>query len=215
MTLLTDYLLAALSAYWAWKLAQSGNTRLTTATGNWVWALAALAAAAFFGGSNHGFPTAPQPLPWVLWKSTQAAIGLAAYFVIRGSALGRLSPSASRAALRLAILQLALYLAWIALHDAFIYSIVDYGIAFAFALAVHLRAAFLRADTAARWIAGGIVVSFIGAAVQATGLAPHPSFNHNDLYHLIQMFATWLIYRGVRASSSRAASAPRRVPKRV
>ena len=199
MTVLTDYLLAALSAYWARRLARSGKTRLSAAGGNWTWALAASAAAAFCGGSSHGFPTLPQPLPWILWKSTQASIGLAAYFAIRATALRLLPPGAARAALRLGAAQLAIYLLWIARHDDFIYSIADYGLAFVFALAVHARAALLQADAAARWIAGGILACFAGAAVQALGLAPHPRFNHNDLYHLVQMLGTWLIYRGALA----------------
>ncbi len=198
MTTLTDFLLAALSAYWARRLARSGKTRPATAGGNWTWALAASAAAAFCGGSSHGFPALPQPIPWILWKSTQAAIGLAAYFAIRGTALRYLPPGAARAALRLGAAQLAIYLAWIAFHDDFFYSIVDYGLAFVFALAAHLWAALRQADAAARWIAGGILVCFAGAAIQALGLAPHPGFNHNDLYHVVQMLGTWLIYRGVR-----------------
>lgn len=158
-----------------------------------------MSTAAFCGGSSHGFSTLPQPIPWILWKSTQVAIGLAAYFSIRGTALRHLPPSVSRAALRLAALQMGLYLAWIAAHDAFIYSIIDYGIAFVFALASHLHAARRQADSAARWIAGGILVCFAGAAIQALGLSPHPHFNHNDIYHLVQTLGTWLIFRGVRA----------------
>lgn len=196
MTVLTDYLLAALSVYWARRLARSGKTGLAAAGGNWTWALAASAAAAFLGGSYHGFPTLPQPLPWLLWKAAQAAIGLAAYFAVRATALGRLPPGARRAALRLGAAQLAIYLLWIARHDDFLYSIIDYGAAFVFALAAHLPAALRRADPAARAIVGGIVVCFAGAAGQAAGLAPHPHFNHNDLYHVVQMIGMWLIYRG-------------------
>ena len=203
MTVFTDFILAALSAWWARRLAQSGKTGISTAGGNWTWALAASAAAAFFGGVSHGFPALPRPLPWLLWKSVQTAIGLAAFFTVRATALSRLPPRASRAALRLAAAQLALYLAWAAYYDDFIYSIVDYGAAFVFALVAHLPAALRRADPAARAIAGGIVVCFAGAAIQAAGIAPHPHFNHNDLYHVIQMLGTWLIYRGaLRAAAA-------------
>jgi hypothetical protein len=32
--------------------------------------------------------------------------------------------------------------------------------------------------------------------VQARRLAPHRLFNHNDLYHVIQMVALYAFYRG-------------------
>jgi hypothetical protein len=43
-----------------------------------------------------------------------------------------------------------------------------------------------------------VAASVAAAGVQAMKLAPHPQFNHNDLYHVIQIAAMWLFYRGVR-----------------
>jgi hypothetical protein len=48
------------------------------------------------------------------------------------------------------------------------------------------------------WIVTGVAVSALGALVQASGLAPHRHFNHNDLYHVIQLAAMFLLYRGAR-----------------
>jgi hypothetical protein len=41
-------------------------------------------------------------------------------------------------------------------------------------------------------------VSLLAAGIQASGFAPHPRFNHNDLYHLIQIGAMLLLYSGAR-----------------
>ena len=46
--------------------------------------------------------------------------------------------------------------------------------------------------------AGGVAVSFAGAAAQMSGFALHRHFNHNDLYHVIQMLGLWLLFRGAR-----------------
>jgi hypothetical protein len=197
MTVFTDYLLAVLSAHWAWRLHRQSPSR---AARNWMWALIALAVAAFLGGTTHGFPDLPGVAPWALWKTTQAAVGLAAFFVTRGTGIRHLGARMSRVVLSIAVLQLVFYLGWIAGHDEFIYSIVDYGIAFGFALVVHARVALKRLDSSSRWIAAGILVSFAAAGIQAFGLALHPNFNHNDLYHVVQIFGTWLIYRGVRST---------------
>jgi hypothetical protein len=32
----------------------------------------------------------------------------------------------------------------------------------------------------------------------ASGIALHPHFNHNDLYHVVQIAAMLLFYRGIR-----------------
>jgi hypothetical protein len=50
----------------------------------------------------------------------------------------------------------------------------------------------------------GVMVSFAAAGVQQSGFALHQHFNHNDLYHVIQMAGVYLLYRGGRLLRSRA-----------
>jgi hypothetical protein len=47
-------------------------------------------------------------------------------------------------------------------------------------------------------------VSLAAAAAQASGLDLHPSFNHNDLYHVVQIAAMALFYCGARRMQDRA-----------
>ena len=53
-----------------------------------------------------------------------------------------------------------------------------------------------RHAMSALWMAGGMLVSFMAAAVQVNGVALHDHFNHNHLYHVIQMGGMYLFYRG-------------------
>jgi len=46
------------------------------------------------------------------------------------------------------------------------------------------------------WLKRAIGVSLAGLAVLVLKLSPHPHFNHNDLYHLIQMGGLFCLYRG-------------------
>jgi MFS family permease len=46
------------------------------------------------------------------------------------------------------------------------------------------------------WLKRGIAVSLLGLAVLLGRLAPHPDFNYNDLYHVIQMGGLYCLYRG-------------------
>jgi hypothetical protein len=41
-----------------------------------------------------------------------------------------------------------------------------------------------------------VALAVVGAGVQASGFALHRHFNHNDLFHVIQLAATVLFYRG-------------------
>jgi hypothetical protein len=46
------------------------------------------------------------------------------------------------------------------------------------------------------WLKRAIGVSLAGLAVLALRLAPHRHFNHNDLYHVIQLGGLYCLYRG-------------------
>jgi hypothetical protein len=83
-------------------------------------------------------------------------------------------------------------------HREFVFVIIDTGIAFAAVAALHLW----------RWNAAllaGVAVSVAAGLVQASRFALHEHFNHNDLYHVIQIAAMALFYRGaLRLNDARA-----------
>ena len=49
-----------------------------------------------------------------------------------------------------------------------------------------------------RWLKRGVTVSLLGFVIQKIGLAPSPHFNHNDLYHVIQIAGFWCLYQGIK-----------------
>jgi hypothetical protein len=185
MTLATDYLLAAACGGFSLLL-----LRMTSAaTGWWALALAATAAAALFGGTHHGFPAL---LPGLLWKATLVAAGAASCAMLVATGIAtRIAPQFF---FWLALLKFAAYLAWIASHDDFLAVVIDSGGALAMVAALHA----IRGGPPWRWMIGGVAVAVVAAGVQAMKLAPHAQFNHNDVYHVIQIAAMWLLYRGAR-----------------
>jgi MFS family permease len=46
------------------------------------------------------------------------------------------------------------------------------------------------------WVKRAIAASLLGLAVLVVKLSLHPHFNQNDLYHVIQMFGLYCLYRG-------------------
>jgi hypothetical protein len=81
-------------------------------------------------------------------------------------------------------------------HDDFRFVIYDYVpamLAVVILLALPGRHAPLAG---AGWVAVGVAVSFAAAAVQRSGFSLHRHFNHNDIYHVIQMVGLYVLYRG-------------------
>ena len=57
-----------------------------------------------------------------------------------------------------------------------------------------------------QWIVAGIVVGVTGLGVQVTGFRAHQMWNHNDMFHIIQIVAMFLFFRGARVLKDRAHS---------
>jgi hypothetical protein len=79
--------------------------------------------------------------------------------------------------------------------DHYAYSIVNYLSAMAIVLLLQGWAIYQGQNVkAAGWIGAIIVVSGLAVAVQSTGVAIGQHFNHNDIYHGIQMIGLYLFY---------------------
>jgi hypothetical protein len=200
-TLVTDYLLAAFTIVLAWRLFRAA--RASRSMSQWWWAVAFLATAiaGVAGGTVHGFRLVlPAGVTAALWILTLEALVVAAFAVVRGTLAGsQLAEGAKRAASWTAAVLYAGYGLWVASNPRFVFAIAAYGVALVVLVAFNLIA--WRADRhAARWMIGGVIVSTLAAAVQQSGWSIHQHFNHNDLYHVIQAVAIWLLYRGVQSS---------------
>ncbi|MEA3193387.1 MAG: hypothetical protein QOD26_1720 [Betaproteobacteria bacterium] len=191
--MLTDYALAGVTGVLCIFLFknQAVSARL------WTLAFAALAAASFLGGTHHGFE-----IQW-LWKPTVLAVGVASFGMLAGTAYSTTSGNVRRALVIAAALKLAFYETWMLGHDDFIFVVADTASAMLAVAALHL----LALDNAAtRWILAGVVVSLIAAGIQAGRVALHPQwFNHNDLYHVVQIAAMALYYAGARRMTDQPA----------
>ena len=68
----------------------------------------------------------------------------------------------------------------------------DYGTVM---LAILVVCAIRRSNGAARWIAASILISFAASALQMSSIRVGP-FNHNDVYHVVDVVALYCFYRG-------------------
>ncbi len=203
-TLATDYLLAMATLFFAGGLACRARGEGKTSVRLWAAAFLASAMAALLGGTFHGFRLHFGPLAAaVLWKGTVYAVGLAGLLLLAGTIRAVIAGRWRRLLLTAAVLEFLFYAAWMAVHDDFRYVIYDYAPALLAVLLLALWSWLRRRDPAAPAIVAGILLSFAAAGIQAGRVDLHPRFNHNDLYHLVQLAAFYLLYRGGRRLTDR------------
>ena len=74
-------------------------------------------------------------------------------------------------------------------------TVLTLGAAIRSVLRPSIAAGELR-KTGHRWLQRGLYATLAGVAIQQSGWALHTHFNHNDLYHLVQMAGLYCLYRG-------------------
>jgi hypothetical protein len=194
-TMITDYLLAGIAIFLAWQIFrknQSKSARL------WAWGLIMTAVAAIAGGTSHGFSLyLSETAKSVIWKTTVYAIGITSLLMLSGTILASLQGVWQRFLLGMIFIKFLFYAYWMISHNEFKYVIYDYAPAMLLIIVLQTSARFKYKAASAPWLISGIVVSFIAAGIQLSGFTIHEHFNHNDLYHVIQMVALYIIYRGV------------------
>ena len=186
-TVLTDYALAAVSAFLGCKLIPYSRF--------WSLAFAALALGALLGGTWHGFRQSD-----LLWKATTLSVGVASFGMVAGSADGVTAGKLRSGLITFAGVKLIGYAAWMLYHDDFIWVVADTASAL-------LIVGILHAWRFNGWMLAGVAVSVSAGLAQASGLALHAHFNHNDLHHVLQTAAMFLFYRGVRYQKNASARA--------
>ncbi|NJN88629.1 MAG: hypothetical protein HC881_23050 [Leptolyngbyaceae cyanobacterium SL_7_1] len=200
-TVLTDYAIAIEATLFAVRLFQSQRwaVRLWAVWlwAVWLWAIAfiAVAIAALLGGTFHGFGTslAYETQLW-LWKPTLICLGIASWSLALGTVLV-LAPVRSRLWLgALVCLKLGVYFYWIARYNHFGFGVVDYLLG----LLVVLLLAILRLNhqPCSRWLIAGVGVSGVAALILWSG--DRSGLNLSAIYHVVQMAALYLFYRGVK-----------------
>ena len=192
--MLTDYALAGVAWMLARALHRSSDSR---AAALWALAFGVTGLAALAGGSVHGFGALlPGRLTHVLRVGTVMSVGLGSACLLAGAVFAAVRPGPLRRFLLvLCAVKLAAYLAWVALHPDFRYALYDALPAALLVLGFLLQRWIGARSPAAALGTFGLLLSIAGAVLQQARLGVHPDwFSHNDLYHVIQAGALWLLH---------------------
>ena len=197
MTMVTDYLMGTLAFVLAMRLLADAAAGQQWSGRLWAAAFVMTAVAAFVGGTYHGFiQWMPGMAGRALWKATLVATGIGSACLLAAAVTAATAGPLRHALMGLVVVKLVVYVWTIATKDAFVLVIADYGTAL---VAVLLAACFIRPTgltPAAWWITAGVAVAVVAGVIQWARVALHVHFNHNDLFHVVQMASLYLLYRG-------------------
>ena len=186
-TALTDFALAALAVFFSVRFPHAPW---------WRRSFVACAASALLGAVYHGFRGAFPPLAVeALWWATLVAASVTCFAMMRAVTeqwLERRDPW-----IRAARLKLIVFLGVGMLLPVFGVVVADASLTMIFATIVAIVKRG-RDPRASRLVLAGVAAFVAGAIVQQSGFDPAPWFNHNDLFHAIQLVANTLFFLSAR-----------------
>ncbi|MFL5618091.1 MAG: DUF6962 family protein [Gemmatimonadaceae bacterium] len=197
MTVATNAALAVLAFVFAMRLANQSAAEGSAAAACLAAAMFATGLAALIGAIAHGTdPVGHAALRARFWRGALYATGL-----IGAASVASVAFFAARGSLRTAILmfaaiKLVVFIHRVARQPEFRVAAADYGGALAVVLVGAAYEMFRRRAPGMAWLIAGVLVSLVAGIVQARRLALHRHFNHNDLYHVVQLVALYAFYRG-------------------
>ncbi|MEO6525751.1 MAG: hypothetical protein ABIP93_03935 [Gemmatimonadaceae bacterium] len=197
MTVATNVVFAVLAFVFAVRLAARSASEGSAAAGCFAAAMFATGLAALIGAIAHGIdPARDAALRERLWRGALYTTGLISAASVASVAFFAARGSARMAILAFAAVKLVVFTHRVTRQPEFRIAAVDYGGALAIVLVGAAYETLRRHAPGMAWLMVGVVVSLVAGIVQARKLALHRHFNHNDLYHVIQMVALYAFYRG-------------------
>ena len=196
-TMLTDFAIAAICIALSLATVHRAEPSGDVAQQIWAASFAFAAIAAAIGGVVHGFVLhLGLATRDALWKATQYVMGLTGLAIFASAVVAFTSGTTQTCLIGVAAAKFAAYAAVVRRRNDYAIVVADYGTSM-IALSALALAGWVRTGAAAApWLLAGVVVSAVAAFIQLKRVSPHPRFNHNDLYHVVQIAALYLFYRG-------------------
>jgi hypothetical protein len=195
-TMITDFVIAAMCVGFA-IVTERSTESFATARGLWGLSFAFAGIAAMIGGVVHGFVlylTADSKQR--LWKATQRTLGLTALAILVAAVVAFVDGELQRWLVGLAVAKFVWYATVVRKRDDYAIVVLDYGVSMLALVALATIGWVRTSSPASPWLIAGVAISGAAAVVQLKKIAPHRRFNHNDLYHAVQVIALYLFYRG-------------------
>ena len=197
MTTITDVLIAIIALYYSRELTAIYLHQLLNVQYHLIWTFRMLSFGALLGAISHGIGPYFHPIVGdLVWKFTRYSIGIMSYFMVL-TMLHHLFDYPVVLRLRWILIALIIiYLAVVTINDNFI-NVIRFYVPLMVMVVLGLLYTWLTGNAdGTSMIILGILISFIAAGVQQSGIVLHEHMNYNDIAHFIQMVAMWCFYRG-------------------
>jgi hypothetical protein len=198
-TAATDALLALAAAGAILQLRR--QTPPSFARAVWLGALAALAAASVLGAITHGLAMAGR-LRELLWQPLYLLLGVTMSLFVVGAVGDRWGARMARRALGpMLVIALVFYGATRLAGGDFLVFVGYEAAALLFSLFIYLRLTATGHHPGAGAMSAALALSLIAGAVQAAPIGPVRlvwQFDHNGLFHLVQLLGLALLVAGLR-----------------
>jgi len=193
-TTLTDFLIFILGVVFGLNTFPDGDSLF-----HWIWACAFLSVGmgGLLGGLTHGIgPKLSDEFNQALWGLTLFFVGFTGILLGLSGLILVIGKEFHSTLFILAILFMLTYLMNVRQNSSFSTAVKFYLPMMIIALIGFSIGAFYFEKTGALFIVIGLLVSVAASVVQVMNISFHKHFNHNDLFHVIQMLGMYLMYRG-------------------
>ena len=201
---LTDYAIAIECAVFVFALARL-DAREVELRFWFIVFFVSIGVASALGGTVHGFfLPATSSGRAILWPATLLSILVASAAAWTIGAILQLDRRRAILVRRLALAQLAIFsLVVLFVTSRFYVAILAYLPSAVFLLYALIAAFRRRPRRPIQWGILGLSLTLGGAAVQQLRIGVHPVyFNHNAVYHVIQIVAFWMIFVAAKSIST-------------
>lgn len=201
-TAATDAVLAALAAGCSAALLRK-RPRNPWKAGLWAAAFGTLTLGATLGTVAHGFKMSPQTYQ-LLWQPLNLSLGVTIALFVTGVVYDTWGERAARRVLPLALLAAGGFFTFTLVRPgSYLVFVLYQSVGMLFALGVYSWLTRRRALPGAAWMTAGVLTTIIASALQASGRVSFTfiwQFDHNGVYHLVQMPGLLMLYTGLRAA---------------
>ena len=193
-TAITDYIIFILGITFGWFTLSIQDSQFHQL---WGTSFITIAIGAFLGGTTHGFGPKLSQIPrTVIWRATLIFVAATGLLLAMSTALVFVTGKGEDALYITAGVLLISFYNRIRTQDNFQSVVIFYLPLMGISFIGFLVAFFYYGMTGALSISIGLLVSLAASWVQVMKIALHENFNHNDLFHVIQMLGMYLMYRG-------------------
>ena len=196
MTVFTDILILIVGVWFAREIDMWYHVRLMEVHWHFGKYFYILAFTGLAGAVYHTILPEHEIVRDFIWKLTMLGMGFSVYTMLMGT-LYYILPFDTGQMLKLGVTAIIFgFTIWIYFDSDFMNAIKLYLPSALFIIAVMLYGWLGKGDTGALWIMCGFLITLCGAFFLVTKFGFHQHFNHNDIFHIIQIIGMVFIYRG-------------------